>query len=206
MNKASHFTLVLNTWLTNEELYLVKKIFCDDLKTEKIIFADPPQGKADDFLLKEDRSPNRRGAQEIGFGLQSLDLDTLSDKTDMLLIFGSYLINKTNPTELKTHLDRIETKILLSSHKSELDSLVDVVLPVPTIAEKSGSLTNCDGIIQTFSPVLEDRGNSCPEWRFLVDLGKEIGSDFKYFSQFTSTNAILEELGKEISFFEMNND
>jgi len=206
MNKASHIALVLNTGLTNEELYLVKKIFCDDLKTGKIAFADPPQGKADDFLLTEDRSPNRRGAQEIGFDLNSLDLNVLSEKTDMLLIFGSYLAVKTNPAELKTHLDKIETTILLSSHQSELASLVDVVLPVPTIAEKSGSVTNCDGLVQTFSPALEAQGHSCPEWRFLVDLGKEIGSDFKYFSQFTSTNAILEELGKEISFFEMNND
>ena len=84
--------------------------------------------------------------------------------------------------------------------------LLDVALPVPTIAEKNGSLTNCDGIVQKFSPALEDRGNSCPEWRFLVDLGKEIGSDFSYFSQFTSADAVLKEMGKEIAFFEMNND
>jgi len=206
MNRASRIALVLNTWLTNEELFLVKKIFGDDLKTNKIVFADPPQGKADDLLLTEDRSPNRKGAEAIGFDLNPLDLDVLFEKTDILLIFGSYLKDKANPAELKTHLDKIETTILLSSHKSELDALVDVVLPVPTIAEKSGSLTNCEGVVQTFSPALEDHRNSCPEWQFLVDLGKELGSNFKYYSQFTSTQAILKEMGKEIVFFEMNND
>ncbi len=206
MNKASRIALMLSSWLTNEELYLVKKIFCDELKINKIFFVDPDKGKGDDFLQTEDRSPNRRGAQEVGFDLNTLDMDALSENTDILLIFGSYLKDKINPDELKTYLDKIETTILLSSHKSELDSLVDVALPVPTIPEKNGSLTNCDGIVQTFSPALEDRGNSCPEWRILVDLGKELGSDFNYFSLFTSANAVLEAMGKEIAFFEMNND
>jgi len=206
MNKVSHIAVVLNTWLTNEELYLAKKIFFDDIRTDKIFFVDPPQGKADEILLTEDRTPNRRGAQEIGFERDSLDLETLSEKTDLLIIFGSFLAEKFSPAELKTHLDKIETTILLSSHTSELDALVDIALPVPTIAEKSGSLTNCNGIVQTFAPALEDCRDSCPEWRFLVDLGKEIGINFKFFSQFTSTQAILEEMGKEIAFFEMTND
>jgi NADH-quinone oxidoreductase subunit G len=206
MKRTSRVAVVLNTWLTNEELYLAKKIFRDDIQTDKIFFADPSQGKGDEILLTEDRSPNRRGAQEIGFDLNPLNLDALSQKTDMLFIFGTYLVDKANPADLKAHLDKIETTILLSSHTSELDHLVDVALPVATIAEKSGSLTNCDGRVQTFLPALESDGHACPEWRFLVDLGKALGYDFKFFSRFKSTNAILEEMGKEIAFFEMTHD
>jgi NADH-quinone oxidoreductase subunit G len=204
--QTSKVALILNTWLSNEELFLVKKIFCDDLEVNNIFFADPEKGPGDDILLRDDRAPNGRGAREMGFELNPVDMSVLAENTDILLIFGPFLSDKANPDELKTCLEKIETTVLLSSNTSELDALVDVALPMSTIAEKSGSLTNCDGIIQRFSPILTNRGNSCPEWQFLVDLGREIGSDISYFNQFTSTDAILEVMGKEFSFFEMNND
>jgi len=206
MNRTSGIALILNSWLSNEELFLLKKIFCDDLKIEKIYFADPPQGEADGFLLTPDRSPNRRGAEEIGFILEPPNWEALSDKTEFLLIFGSFTATKGIPGQLKALLEQVPMTLLLASHASEMDSLVDVVMPTATIAEKSGSLTNCDGIIQPFSPVFEPPGESCAEWQFLVDLGKKIGSDFQYFSQFVSPSAILKAMGREIPFFERKND
>jgi NADH-quinone oxidoreductase subunit G len=206
MNRTSQIAVVLNSWLSNEELFLLKKIFCEDLNIKKIFFADPPKGEADGFLLTSDRSPNRRGAEEIGFSLEPPNWEALSDKTDLLLIFGSFLASMKNPGELKALMDQIPTTLLLAPHKSEMDSLVDLVLPTATIAEKSGSLTNCDGIIQPFLPVFEPPGDSRAEWRFLVDLAKKLGSDFQYFSRFVSPPAILKQMGREIPFFERQND
>jgi formate dehydrogenase major subunit len=77
---------------------------------------------------------------------------------------------------------------------------VDVVLPTSVIPEKSGSLTNVDGIVQEFSPVLEDIGESRPEWKILIDLAKLANADFSV-KTFTSPAVILEEMGKEIAFF-----
>jgi formate dehydrogenase major subunit len=82
-----------------------------------------------------------------------------------------------------------------------LDTLVDIVLPTAAIPEKSGSLTNVDGIVQEFGPVLEGMGESNPEWKILIDLAKEAKANFRYFGAFTSPTVILEEMGKEIAFF-----
>lgn len=198
--KTSGITLVLSSWLSNEELYLAKKIFIDDMKVENVFFADPPDGESDNVMLTAERSPNRRGAREIGFDIQSPKMDILS-KTDLLLVFRTDVSGKNNFSELEASLNNIESKFLFTAHSNPMDSLFDMVFPVPLIAEKSGTLTNTDGIIQPFSPVLEAPGQCIPEWKILSDLGKELGINNEFYDRFSSPEVILQELGKEISFF-----
>ncbi len=204
--KASGIALILHTWLSNEELFLLHKIFKDELKVEKIFFADLPQGEADGYLLTSEPSPNRRGAQEIGFDIKAVDLGVLADGTDFLLVFGPFLSGLFSLKELKGALDKIETKVLFSSYSSGLNSLFDIAIPVALIAEKEGSLTNVDGIVQSFQPALEPPGESLPEWKVLADLGEELGIDAKFYSKFSSPGTILSEMGKKIPFFKKKND
>ncbi|NIO48404.1 MAG: 2Fe-2S iron-sulfur cluster binding domain-containing protein [Candidatus Aminicenantes bacterium] len=200
--KATGIALILHTWLSNEELFLVHKIFKEDLKVEKIFFADPPQIEADGYLLTSDPSPNIRGALEIGFDIKTVDLDALADGTDFLLAFGPFLSGLFSLGDLKEALDKIKGKVLFSYYSNELNSLFDIVIPVALIAEKAGSLTNVDGIVQSFQPALEPPGESLPEWKVLADLGKKLGIDSKFFEKFTSPDAILGEMGKKITFFQ----
>jgi len=200
MDDAANITLILNTWLTNEELFLVKKLFVENFLIEKIFFVDPPQGQADEILLTSERTPNRRGAVEIGFDLKPLDWSQVSENTDMLLIFGSFLADQADSGEIKGHLDKIKHKFLLTPHSSDLNELMDVVLPTSVIPEKSGSITNVDGIVQELSSVLEGKGESQPEWKVLIDLAKLANADFG-FKTLTSPAVILEEMSKEIAFF-----
>jgi len=206
MNKSAHISALLNTWLSNEELFLLKKIFQDDLGVEKIYFIDPPEGKPDDFLLTSERTPNRRGAQEIGFDLKPLDPKALAEKTDILLIFGSKNSDYSSLAESRSILDNIKTKVLFTSSSGDLNPLFDIVFPTALIAEKGGSLTNTEGKVQRFSPALEAPGESLPEWKLLVDLAKELGKNISYYGQFTSPEAVSREMKKEIPFFEKKNE
>ncbi len=204
--KTSGIALILNTWLSNEELFLLHKIFKDDLKVEKIFFADLPQGEADGYLLTSETSPNRKGAQEIGFDIKAVDLDALAGGTDFLLAFGPFLSGLFSPKDIKGALNKIKRKVLFSSYSHELNSLFDIVIPVALIAEKEGSLTNVEGIVQGFQPALEPPGESLPEWKVLSDLGRDLGIDTKFFEKFPSPEAILIEMGKKIPFFKKKND
>jgi NADH-quinone oxidoreductase subunit G len=201
--KTSGIALILHAWLSNEELFLLHKIFHEDLKVEKIFFADLPQGEADGYLLTSETSPNRRGSQEIGYDLKNVDLDALADGTDFLLAFGPFLSGLFSMKDLKSALNKIKRKVLFSSHSHELNSLFDIVLPVALIAEKEGSLTNVEGIVQGFQPVLEPPGESAPEWKVLADLGRELGTDSKFFEKLQSPEIILNEMGKKIPFFKI---
>jgi len=195
--KTSRIALILNSWLSNEELFLLHKIFKNDLNAGKVFFADPPQEEGDDFLLTPERSPNKRGAREMGFDIKPVDFKALAEETDVIVVFGSFLAE----ADLKNALKKIETKVLFSSHVSGLNSLFDIVLPTPLIAEKGGSLTNVDGRVQKFSAVLDPPGDSLPEWRLLAELGREAGINVSFYKEFTSPEDISEEIGKEISFF-----
>ncbi|MFB0566852.1 MAG: 2Fe-2S iron-sulfur cluster-binding protein [Candidatus Aminicenantaceae bacterium] len=201
MKKTSRIFLIFHSSLTNEELFLVNKIFREDLKLEKIFMVDSNEGEGDDFLLSSERSSNRKGAQVMGIDSKLINLEEIANKTDILIIFGNYLLDHFSPGEIKTALDKIETTILFTSWKSELDTLVDLVLPTALVAEKRGSLTNIDGRVQYFLPVLEPVGASLPEWEILVRLAKELKMNFTYYRQFKSPDKIFEKLEREIPFF-----
>ncbi len=201
LKKTSQIALVLNTWLSNEELFLIHKIFKSDLNVESIFFADRPQSEGDDILLTPERSPNRRGAQEMGLSIQPVKLETLATKTRLLLVFGSSIQDQFSSSDIKKVLDKIETKILFASHSNDLISFFDIVLPTALIAEKGGSLTNVEGRIQKFSPVFEPSGDSLPEWMMLADLGREFGINPSFYEQLKTPEAISIETEKEIPFF-----
>lgn len=201
MKKPGRIALIANSWLINEELFLIRKIFHTDLHITRIFMVDPPQGEGDDFLLTPERSPNRRGAQEMGFDFKEVVLEEIADKTDILFIFGHNICDHFSLGEINTAFDKIKTKVLFTSSLNGLDSLVNLVFPIALIAEKSGSLTNVEGRVQSFSPALEPEGESRPEWQLLISVAKELKINFDYYNQFTSSSVIYKELVKEIPFF-----
>ncbi len=201
LQKRSRISVILHSGLSNEELFLAKKIFREGLQIENVYVADQASGQGDDFLLTAERTPNRRGLQEIGLPVDPPDLRILAAKTDFLLIFGTHLLASFKPADLKALLDKIEVKVLLSSHQSALDSLVDIVIPTPVIGEKSGSLTNLDGRVQRFSPAVSFQAQGVAEWQFLVDLAKELKINDGYFWQFQSPESIYQAMRQEIPFF-----
>lgn len=199
--KTSRFGIVLHTDLTNEELFLVKRIFSMNLGVQKIFLADPPPGEADGFLLTADRTANRRGLKEIGIEAEAFDLARLAD-LDLLLIFGHHLASSLSPSELKDCLEKIETKVLFTSHRSTLDVCVDFIVPVPVGPEKSGSLTNLDGRVQSFRPALDFEADGLPEWQALLDLARELELEDNYYGPLISPEAVRRVLSREIPFFE----
>lgn len=200
MDKTSHIAVVVSSWLSNEELFLIKKIFQDDLKIQKIFLVDPLPGDKDELLLTPERTPNTTGALQVGLDFKELDLNNIGEKTDLLLMFGSYITDHFNPAQVTEAFGGIETKVLFTTHMNELDSLMDIVLPTCVIAEKEGTLTNVEGWVQPFSPVFEGRGQSRAEWEILVQLAKKVALNFQYYSPFSSPESIFKEMQKEIGF------
>jgi len=199
--KSAHIGLILQTWLSNEELFLVDKIFRNDLECEKTCFLDPPEEEADDFLLTGERTPNKRGAKELGFDLQSPDWEKFFDGVELLFVFASPLMDKLDVGPLKAALERINTKVLFTSHNHEINSSFDIVLPISLIAEQGGTLTNVAGTVQDFFPALDVLGDSKPAWQFLVELARKLTINTDFYSQLSSPESIREVMKKENPFF-----
>ena len=201
MKKTRRVTLIANSWLSNEELFLIRKIFCDDLGVTKIYMVDPPDGGGDGFLLTPERTPNKKGAQELGFDFKKVTMGELASETDILFIFGHYLTAHFNLGVIKGALDSVKTKVLFTPSVNELESEVDLVIPTCLIAEKGGTLTNVEGKVQSFTPALQPEGESLPEWFILLDLAKKLDIHFSYYHKLTSPPSVFEELGREFPFF-----
>ncbi len=194
-------TMILTSWLTNEELYLIKKIFQQGLSVTDIYFADPKPGAGDDFLLRPDRSPNRRGALEMGYDLRPVALDAAVRGTDMLLVFGPFIAEASTVEEVRESIGDIPAKILITPHTTGLESLFDFSLPSAFISEKSGSLTNVDGRIQNFRPAVPAPGSARPEWEILLELEKALPALADRLGRWKDPSSIFEDLSKEVPFF-----
>ena len=201
MKRSANIGLVLQSWLSNEELFLLDRIFKNDLDIDKICFLDPPDEQADDFLLTAERTPNKRGAKELGFDLKPADWDKFLENVDLLFVFASPLQDGLEFDPLKDTLEKIETKVMFATHEREINSSFDIVLPMSLIAEKGGSLTNIVGSVQNFSPALDASGDCKPAWQFLLELAKKLSINPDFYNPFSSLESIREVMKKENPFF-----
>jgi NADH-quinone oxidoreductase subunit G len=201
LKRQARLAVVVSDWLTNEELYLARAVFGRDLAGCRSYLCGPPDGQSDGYLLTAERSPNRRGAREIGFFPDTFKVGDLGGETDILVIFGPFLAERFGLPEVKAALAGVGTKILFTPQKNGLEALFDLVLPTAHPAEKGGSFTNADGLVQSFSAVIEPQGPARAEWQILADLGKRLGLNARFYQPFTSAPAVLDSLKKDIPFF-----
>jgi NADH-quinone oxidoreductase subunit G len=172
--RAERMGLVLDTFMSNEELSLVRKAFAESFTGRKYWFADPPPGRADSLLMTAERSPNRRGALDLGFELRPPDLGEIGKGADLLLIFGTGLLEHAPESRVREALAGVHAKFLFTAHAGALDRNVDVILPTALVAERSGSVTNVDGKVQFFRPVWNPPGDARPAGDILADLDRAL--------------------------------
>jgi NADH-quinone oxidoreductase subunit G len=170
--RGGRIGLILDTFLSNEELSLVRRTFPEAVTGCKYWFADPLPGRADNLLLTAERTPNRRGALDLRFEIRQPDLEEIAKGTDLLLIFGTGLLEHGPESHVREALAGVQAKFLITAHAGELDRSVDVILPTAIMAERSGSVTNVDGKAQAFRPVWTPPGDARPAGDVLADLVK----------------------------------
>lgn len=201
MKRLARLAVVLSDWLTNEELFLARSVFGRDLLGCRIYLCGPPDGQSDGFLLTAERSPNRRGARETGFSLNPVPVEDLGRETDVLVVFGPFLAERFSLPKVKAALASVETKVLLTPRQNGLEALFNLVLPTAHPAEKDGSFVNVDGVVQSFTAVLEPPESAWAERRMLAYLGKKLGLRPGFYHPAAGASAVLAELRKEFPFF-----
>ncbi len=200
-NKTKRICVLLNSYLSNEEFYLIHRIFKKELGVENIRLIDSPDEQSDELLLTAERTPNRRGGREIGFEGRTHD-DMSWNDIELLVVFESPF-----PVAQLEHIlngipETVGSRILFTPRETQIKEKMQLVLPTAVIAEKMGSLTNHEGRTQTFFPVLDPPGDALPEWQWLKFLGKELGADFSFYTKIISPRDIFTAMTEEISFFQ----
>jgi NADH-quinone oxidoreductase subunit G len=187
--------------LTNEELFLLRRIFLQDLGVRKIFLIDAREGTADGLLLTADRVPNIRGATEVGLKFGLPDLKGLAGELDLLLLFGPDLFERFGPGETKPFLDTVGLKVLFTSRQGLENEAVDIVAPVAPAAEKAGSFTNIKGRVQSFTPVRGPCGEVLAEWEVLLRLAVVLKLDPGFYEGLKSIADVRAALARDVLFF-----
>ena len=97
---------------------------------------------------------------------------------DSLLIAGVEPADLTDPHAALAAIEAAGFVVSLEQRTSEVTALADVVFPVATVAEKSGSFVNWEGRPRPFDAALT--ASAAPDLRVLLTLADELGVDLGF--------------------------
>ena len=103
---------------------------------------------------------------------------------------------------VKKAFEKLEFLVVQDILKNETAKIADIILPGAAISEKQGSITNLEGRIQTFQPVVSPPGKARPDWEILDLLAAELSAGKPY----GSLEKIRDEIRQLVPAYESLND
>jgi NADH-quinone oxidoreductase subunit G len=169
--KAEEIAVVASGRLTNEELFVLKRLVGELGVTRVDTVMNP--GQADNFLRSGDGNPNSRGTELLGLSSGGRKLsawagEIASGKIKALLVFGGEeLVAAGIPAET---LGKLEVLIFSGILSNATSQLAHVVLPGAAFAEKTGSMVNVHGRLQRMTRAIPAPGEAREDWMILRDM------------------------------------
>ncbi|MDD4876410.1 MAG: formate dehydrogenase subunit alpha [Dehalococcoidales bacterium] len=109
----------------------------------------------------------------------------------MYIMGENPMVSDPDINHVKEALENLEFLVVQDIFLTETAQLADIVLPATTYAEKDGTFTSTERLVQLIRTAIEPIGESRPDWKIISDLAKLMGSiDFKY----NSPSEIMDEI------------
>jgi NADH-quinone oxidoreductase subunit G len=181
--------------MANEDLIALKRVL--EARAIRNVAFDVPTGtraEGDDFLLRADRTPNRRGAELIGLGGDAAGVlaAARAGRLKTLWVFHHDLLGGGWPAaEVAEALGKVETLIFTGSNANATSERAHWILPAAAWVERDGTFTNFEGRVQRFRQALEPMGQALPEWELLGRVLAAVGG--------RSANARTEHWFRELA-------
>ncbi|MBC7473833.1 MAG: (2Fe-2S)-binding protein [Candidatus Sericytochromatia bacterium] len=169
-----------------EDNWLLKVYMNDIVGSDKVFGASfRAEGYYDDFLIKADKTPNRKGLEYLGISTNNDDLiKALEAKEIKLLIVMNNDLVGEGGEKIKSLLDGVEV-ITMATHENATTDMANLALPTSMYSEKFGSIVNFEGHLQKFDKVFDtfqmDDSLAIPEWEFFANLIKDFSPEREYF-------------------------
>lgn len=202
-----------SAFATNEDNYLFVKLMKYLGVTHIEYIQHIKTGDEDNLLIRADKTPNSVGAREVGVkpavngvGIESILRGIQEGKIKALYCLEDDIATDPAVAEVLSKLDFL---VVHASNENATTSMADVVLSSATYAEKHGTFTNFQGIVQRIRPAVataeQDRVSDCfalsrldkfgapndrwthgtryaarPSWRIVRDVANALGAKWKY--------------------------
>ncbi len=172
LKSAGKLALVASARLTNEELYLAKRLATALNVTIQDVL--PRTGEPDGILIPADRNPNTSGARLLGATgetpgarLKDILAGVRNGSITGILCLGEDLLDCGF-----THDDLAKLKVIVvtSILANPTTAAAHVALPGAGFAEKRGSMINIRGRLQRLNKAVEPLGEARDDWEILTDL------------------------------------
>jgi len=191
--------------LTNEDLFIIRKLFTDTLKGARVDFKVPEKpGDTDAFLIKADKNPNRAGALKIlpsDMDAAQIVQKATQGEIDLLYVFGHDLVKLFGKETVQQIAKSVKLFVFQGSNVNETCSFAHLNLPSSVYAEKEGTFTNCQGRVQRIWPAFMPLAESKGDWEIVSMLSAKLGSPCAY----KNSQEIFDSIAATIpAFFEMN--
>ena len=189
--------VLLSPQMTNEELYLAKRLFVAELGIKKVLLVGTnPDGDQDELLIRSDKHPNRKGAEYLGLIEEKSSVIKVlneAEKGDLkaLLVFGQDLVSLYPDQKVDHLLQQLSLSAFIGSNHNFTSEQAQWIFPAATYAEKDGTCTNFEGRVQRIQKALPPLGEPKPESEILMLLAERLGFHWPYQSQ--------EEIFNELS-------
>jgi len=174
--------VIASPQLSNEELYLIQKLFGELMGVEQIGYRNPweKEGFQDDFLIQGDKNPNSRGAEELGlkFDVRNILEGAASGKIKVLYLFQHNFESR----EAQELLEGADYVIFQGTNWNKTVEFSNLVLPGATFAEKDGTFTNFEGRLQRYQQAFLPLSESKADVEILTGLAQELGYPLPYLS------------------------
>ena len=170
--KGEEIAVIASGRMTNEELYLTRKL-AGALQTSLVDIV-PRSGPGDDILLSADRNPNTNGAKLLqvasempGERLRTIVEQVNSGKIRALLCLGEDAAECGITAPALAGLGCLITLGILPGGATATAS---ILLPGAAFAEKRGSMVNLKGRLQRLNQAIQPPGDARDDWEILRDL------------------------------------
>jgi NADH-quinone oxidoreductase subunit G len=198
--------VLLSPQMTNEDLWLARRLFVETLGVRHVDFRVPPRepGSADDLLRVADKAPNTRGAELLGCaragapdGRHVLDA-ARAGQLRLLWVFEHDLFAAGWPeAEVDEALGRVEGLVFQGPTANRTSARAHVVLPSAAWVEREGSWTNVAGRVQRFWRAVLPRAEARPHWEILAAVARALGQDWRP----SRAEALFRELAAQVPAF-----
>jgi NADH-quinone oxidoreductase subunit G len=194
---ADAVAVIASPRFSNEELWLVRRIAKELLRTPNLAFTHRVEGDGfqDDFLIKADKNPNTMGARLLGIpvgpAFDGVIERIAAGKVKALLACGD-AIGAFSGAETAELLSRVPFVAQLGTNEGPVSKAASAVLPCASFAERGGTYTNHAGRVQRFKAGFPPRGKARNTIETLVSLANRLGAGWTFAGDASVFRAMAE--------------
>jgi NADH-quinone oxidoreductase subunit G len=159
-----------------EDNWALRELATSGLGTTSLYVSGAAEGYADDILIHKDKNSNTAGVKELVIAARpfgELLAEVGAGRVTHVIALGGAAPG-VEPKDLAT-LQTLRALVTLTSHEGPLAEAAQVVLPVTSWAESSGTYVNAKGMRQVSEAAIQPLGSARPAWEQIAKIAQTLG-------------------------------